>query len=406
MRNDQRRRRVVIDEAINSGETSATIAFQLPDDRVTIPDNQSVRSQTNAYNPSANRRHHLKTSDLLPKRPRALVLWGIALVALLAGLNAISYCWGTLEIQGTGGRTLTPFRLTGTGTLSSWFSTVLFMASCLASLQIYALRQHRRSDYLGTYRIWILFAAICLFASIYCLVDLDSLLLVGSRKLIASPGVATLAVVLVKLTALCAIFVRGVIEVRGSKSAIVVVSLAWLLYIVSQIMQIPEARPEYVRDYDLQYGNSILVANVLVLTSLIVYGRYVFLVAHGLLTAPEAKAKVTKTKHPKTPKVKAKPKKSLDEETSASNPSAVPESADRNNKSTRDNEATENAVKPAANPTKVGSAPLASRVSKSANSKPSAPDETEAASEQTLSKAERKRLKKLQKQQTRDRRAA
>ena len=151
--------------------------------------------------------------------------------------------------------------LTGRGTIASWFSSFLLIITGLASLQIYALRQHRRDDYRGTYRLWIWMAA---------LVDVcQPQLCCGSGRNCYQPdfvswtsfsfqGKSWLPVT-IKLVVLSTLIARGLYEVRASRGSFALVLFVWVAYSTAAIIQIPAVRPALVNlGQEATLGNCFL----------------------------------------------------------------------------------------------------------------------------------------------------
>ena len=182
---DQRRRRVVLEEVTQGVRQESGLTHSLA-----RSESAHVSSDANpkVYSNSANRRHQKKTTDLIPKRYRSVALFLALLILCLCGLNALSIYsdnWQELFTQNQ----MQAFSLSGHGSLAGWFCSFLLILSGLASLQIYALRQHRCDDYRGTYRLWGWFAALFMLGSIQCVVDLSGLFHSLANGLLgASPG--------------------------------------------------------------------------------------------------------------------------------------------------------------------------------------------------------------------------
>ncbi|MEM7453457.1 MAG: hypothetical protein AAF456_03780 [Planctomycetota bacterium] len=238
------------------------------------------------YSGSANRRHQKKTTDLLPKRFLSCALVVLALAACIGGLNlmsSVSASWP--EVVGDAG--LRASALSGPGTLAGWFKSFLLIMTGLASLQIYALRQHRCDDYRGTYRMWLWMSALFFVASVNCFVDLGAILANVTASLTGSTamnGIWTLAAV--KLIALSALVIRGLIEVRKSRSALALVVLVWLAWSAAAVLQVPVVRDNLVIDYQVTYGNLMLFGTATLFISVTLYARFVYLRAQGLITLP------------------------------------------------------------------------------------------------------------------------
>jgi hypothetical protein len=206
------------------------------------------------------------------------------LAAMIGLLNLLSVYAPTWASQ-LGDEGVSSLSLTGRGTLACWFSSFLLIISGLASLQIYALRQHRRDDYRGTYRLWLWMSALLLFASLNCVVDLamiaTNLLQSYTALTIDSRPWLPIAAKLVFLTTLVA---RGLYEVRGSRGTFALVVFVWIAYSVAAVLQLPDVRPELVQlSHETLLGNSLLFATAAIFLAELSYARYIYLQAHGLI---------------------------------------------------------------------------------------------------------------------------
>lgn len=298
-RSDSRRRRVgvLIDEssAASDGVDDSDVS-QVK----TVSRKKAVVTPANAYALSAKRRHLAKTTDLIPKRVLSFALVVLSLVAAVAMLNWL-YLSATQLTQVLGNRAIEVFSLTQYGSISQWFTTLLLIVSGMASLQIYALRQHRSNDYRGTYRLWFWLSLLLLFASLDSAVGLHDLFLnaIGyfTNRPITHGG---WALVTFKLFALTLLVGRGLIEVRQSKGAVVAVLFVWVAYAGSIVMQLPQVKSGIVSDFEAYYGNSILFGTVALLLAIFTYARFVYLGAQGLLVVKTESAKKSKKRQTKS----------------------------------------------------------------------------------------------------------
>jgi len=357
---------------------------------------RSSKAKKTAYASSALRRHQNKTTDLFPKRPLAIMLMICALIAVVGLLNYLA----TLNPFSAAGHS-SALALNGTGSLSSWFSSFLLILSGLASLQIYALRQHRNDDYRGSYRIWIWMAVIFLIASMNSVIDFGTLFSTVAGQFFdtanTSPQIVFWWLFAAKLVALTGLVVRGVFELRASKSALVMVALVWIAYATSLIIQIPQARDSIVSNYETVYGNSLLIGTVSVFMMVVFYTRYVFLAANGMLHVKK------KTAKKKKPAAIAKPK---------STSKAKQKSAEPNKETVAPVRIAKATTKPAkSKPTQVVEeqpapakrsglrSPLAAKMQSMKQDEEPSSEQSEILSlrdKKSLSKSERKRLKKLE----------
>jgi hypothetical protein len=293
-RTDARRRRVLSEEFVPTEDDLAMSA-------------DSVESRPmQAYSFGANRRNQPKTTDLIPKRALSLSLFFVCIATLIAGLNAFAWYRDSLEavVGETGAASLS---LVGNGTLANWLCCVsLFLCSGVC-VQLYLLRQHKRDDYGGMYRVWILMAIMFVFASMDCVLDLRTMAAkvfeyATHRSLLQTPWL----MMTIEMIVLGLIVLRVLFEVRASKASIAFVTAVWLCFVSGIVLRNSSLPAGLGIDHEMAYGNSLLAGCVGTLTALTVYTRFVFLNAHGLI-AVKAKAKNGKSKL-KTAKPKSKSK--------------------------------------------------------------------------------------------------
>ena len=238
-----------------------------------------------AYSNSAQRRYQKKTTDLIPKRYRSVALMVMLLVASVCGLNLLSAYSVDWRDQLTASQ-IEAFALSGQGSLARWFVSFLLILSSLASLQLYALRQHRCDDYRGTYRLWGWLAVLFLLSSIQCSVDLLGLIHTAVASLVgALPGDRLVWLVTAKLLLLSALVVRGLFEVRVSRVALAGGVLAWIGFTTAIVLPIPSVGDRLALELPLYYGNALLIGTSAVFLSVVMYARFVFLHSNGLLAA-------------------------------------------------------------------------------------------------------------------------
>lgn len=325
-RTSSRRRRVLNDEIVRTDEGVDSELVE------TGGDSKPRRSGWLAYSSGANRRNQPKTTDLLPKR--WLPFSGVAtlLVAIIGCLNLLAWFSPRLH-QWIGDEGMSAFAISGQGTIANWFLLFLLILSSFVSLQIYSLRKHRRDDYQGSYRVWLWMSGLFLLASVDRVVGLQSIAANVfenvSQRTLASNQWVSLAIPVVLMSVVVA---RLILEVRNSRAAIASVVGVWLAFAGVLFLQTPYAAGELEHlDLGLISGNGWLVATTGLLLSLLVYARFVYLRAQGLIEVaqrePKVKATRSKTKaKTKARKAKSKPKsKTTEAEVSESEDATIEE---------------------------------------------------------------------------------
>ena len=187
--------------------------------------------------------------------------------------------------------------ITGPSSLTTYLSTIFFAIAAALCWQIYALRQHRCDDYEGTYRVWGWLAPAFAIASLACVLPLTAI----SQNIftaISGRGFSVTWVPLVIGVGFATLFlIRYLMEVRYSYGTVAWAGLAWLAICTSW------ASPEILKAYstgidqdsvnNLALGNGLLVAAAASLLANLTYARFVFLRSNGFI---QAKPKQIKSK--------------------------------------------------------------------------------------------------------------
>lgn len=414
----QRRRRVTRDQSLPSARTQ------------TRPVSKKAKSTPatrkhggkGLYASGARRNHQLRTTDLIPKRPGTVVLVSLFLLSLVGLLNA-----GHFFAPGLRSALGEPFaRILDLGhsrsLANSYAGLVLFLA-CLASLQIYFLRMHRRDDYRGKYRIWIWIAGSCLVGGLVATSALFDLVRSYLFYDAGSAGHVVPWALLIKLAIAGLVAGRVIAEIRHSRLALGGIILLSLVCAIGIVLAHFPVWQSAAGDYVPALGtNLLLVASSILLVSLAGFARFVYLEANGMLRrkkkiAPEAgSADVAPAK---TLRSKAKSKTDKEDTSEVGSESDIGSAKPTPVTAARD--ATSKPVpvpaKPAA-PTPVSSRPAGGPLSgkipsrgepprppakpdvRNSNPAPSKndfelPDEDDDKDTKGLSKAERRRLRKL-----------
>ena len=380
-RNHSRRRRVFLDESVQS-EFSQSAA------RPVAKSGGTKSKAPKIYADAAKHEEQLKITDLIPRQN---ILIAAILVGCLIFVGALNYLainvasWSEV-LSDSATETLS---FSGSGSLSSWFSSILLMMTSVASLQIYSMRRHRNDDYGGKYRIWVWLAVLFIAASVNCVVDFKSVF----QSLAATTGYPLGKNILwllgMKFLVLNLIIVRGLLEIRQSRPATVAVVLAWVAYSIALAVQLPFAQNSLTQFQSILLGNTVLFGNLSCFAVAMFFARFIYLHANEMVkiepvAAKESKKAVDKTDSQeqliKTRSVRKSAPKPVSKaiQKSAPSPKVAPQAE----------------VKPASVHTKARQTTL----NKSSNDSQEILNMKEI---QELSKSERRRLKKLQKRQRR-----
>ena len=284
-RNDQRRRRVVIDGAMQNEDADVEVVSLSAFER----EGATAEVEPAAcYDRRAGRGFQLRTTDLIPKRPKAVFLFVAAVATVVILLNLMHLTFATWSIAVS-----SKFLLGQSGSIAAWFSTSFLTLACLACLQIYSLRQHRTDDYRGTYRIWLLFAVTMLLGSMNCIVNFEEML--GREfHLSSSSPVLFWLLWITKALVVAGLFIRGFVELRLARGSLALAAFSAVAYIASLVLQIPEVIQSIGENYALVLGNVQFLGHAFLMVALAIYARYVFLTSNGLIAVRTVKAETKK----------------------------------------------------------------------------------------------------------------
>jgi hypothetical protein len=385
---DERRRRVLMDE----------IASPTSDDQQDAPTAaSSAKGPVRAYCPAVLNERQLRLTDLILVRPMlvaALLLLGLTGIATV---EAIHIHAATLPLKRGAAQLLAALDATARGSLVAWYSSLLLLAATALALIVFAIRAHRVDDYRGRYRIWLWAAAALAWLSLDAATGLHDaiglgLALAAGRPVLAEslPAACTVSWLALYGLVLGTLGIRLAIEVWPSLPSFAALLLAGLLYLVGGLMQLemlPAATP---------LGQSVaettvaLLAHWALAAAVGLFARHVYLDATGRL-----KVHIDPDKR-RASKSKGRAKLKVVKEASAAESNRPAEQP---------------AVRPAAatsEPARFGAASTAARpgasISKSSLSAPKYGDDDEDEEDasdyggEKLSRSERRRLKKLARQ--------
>ncbi len=308
----QRRRRVALDQNTSAHEAEA------------VPSKSSARETVarqiaaRPYTEGARRSRQLKTTDLIPKRLWAISGLGIVLLLFIVALNGVHYAIPSLEAT-IGQSVVSSFSLDSSRGLNAWYCNLLLLLTVGASLQIYLLRQHRRDDYRGSYRVWLWFAAIFLAASFESVSSISEVLRDGFQQLAGPGDSSAFWSALILFTALSVLVVRGIVEVRRSRLAVVSLATFFVGYAGTLVLkQLPDLDVRVSGNLQAVHGNLVLIAVSALFFGTMSFARYVYLEANGLIRAgnniePRTGKKTTRTKNKKTVKVQKETARKLEQ---------------------------------------------------------------------------------------------
>ena len=243
-----------------------------------------------SYCEAARADRQARIIELFPTRYFTLVslfLLGLAIIAGLESLHACRDQWShTIPLND-----LAALDLAGAGNLAAWYSSSTLALAALTAVLIYAIRRHKLDDYRGRYRVWLWAATFWLLASVDAtagwhtavrgvLVHLAGTGLYGDGS-IWWIGLWSVVLGLVGIALL--------VDMRHCRASSAALLLAATLYAVSASMRLGFIRLGVDILNVMVVSSAHLTAHVLLLFSMALYARHVFLDAQGMLPVRTAK---------------------------------------------------------------------------------------------------------------------
>lgn len=390
-RTDERRRRVVMDEAMQTPDESA--------ENVSPARGEPLKSKrTRQYSRNADRRNLPRCADFVPvSRVAVLSGWCICLTCLLI----LNLAYGLLGTKAIARLPLTSEALGfGPRSLSNWLQVTCWSTAGLISLVIFSIRQHRSNDFRGTYRLWRWVAVECGLLSLSTLVDVSGILSELTGWL-AGRNLDRAGTLLISIQVLLAsiVGIRLLFELRASHAASALALAAGGCWIAALLVQHQAIGPELNSNREFVAGNLWLWTAAMAFMCLLTYARFVILHASGAIYVPERSAKQKKKKRSASVKSKGRTKrrKAIKSVTATDEQDVEEEEPSWSDEEEEAEEETEDEEedKPKSN----YSPPLSGKMKSSSRQTSSVDDESAADNSQSsLSRAERKRLKREQRQ--------
>lgn len=325
---DERRRRVLIDDADGADEFS--------EDSPTDP-----QSERHRYSTAALAIHQPPMTCVIPKRlwlVMGLLVLGIGAVAGVEWLFASVYVLLPAEEQAP----LAALDVSARGSLADWLASSLLMLAGATSLMIFALRRFKLDDYRGKYRMWLWVSFAFVLGSIDVATRLhemiEPLMQQATGVSIGAGSGWTLWVV----TGVVSLFlIRLSVEMWRSRSAIalLVIAASGLAAFVLLQVGVVTVADELMRQ--VAVSACWLGGHLAVASTIIFYCRYVYLESQGKIakqqdqgdeaipTTPESRQEKKRASSPKKTESKKSRERSVrvdaaHEQPSPSSPDTAP----------------------------------------------------------------------------------
>jgi hypothetical protein len=291
----QRRRRVLIEESLSDGARGNQKTGATPN----TGERRRSSKQATAYTAEALAERQPSITALIPHRVWTLL---VLLLGCLTVIAAFEAAYGNLRLWPRENwlcacRSLD---LRAHGELAACFSSLMLAAAGLQSFLIFRLRRHRTDDYRGRYRLWawipLVWLAIALGGSTHLGEDLSELAgqVLGPTYQQAKAFWTPLAVGC--LWTLLA--VRLGVEVRRCWTSLVFLLMATLCYLVVSLQGAGLVTPPGEVLSVMAASTASMLGHLSVFMATAAYSRYVFLEAHGRISS---RARDTESKRRKKP---------------------------------------------------------------------------------------------------------
>jgi len=360
----------------------------------------SSKGPVRAYSPAVLEERQPRVTDLIPVRPFAALFLILAGLTGVAAIETVFIHLATMPLGGNAEQ-LAALDVVERGSVASWYSALLLGLAAAGSLAVFGIRSHRVDDYRGRYRVWLWSAAALAWASLDSATGLHSAVGLVLSLAAGQPSDAASAAT---LTTLCwlgfymlvfgTLAIRAAIEVWASLPAVASLAIGGLLYVVAGMLQLGMLQTSLPLVNSVVDSTVIMLAHLAILSAVSLYARHVHLDAQGRLKVHIDPDK----KKGKKAKSRAKLKVVKEEKTEA-------EPAGKSAAKTAAAEAGKAATQPrfgwgsgasSTPPAKAGAAISKSSAASADYDEDDDEDEDdESDGGQKLSRAERKRLKKM-----------
>lgn len=281
--NSVRRRRVLTDEIL-------TPAPDKPRLKIAGSEGGSL-GPSERYTPAARPENQPYITDLVPSRYLAIVLNLMCGLVIVLGLE-IAHTWTPQLASFAGSEVIGPLDLSAVGSIAHWFGSLIWSICAALAIMIYTLRRHRVDDYRGRYRIWLLASAVAILCSVH---ETASLTLLGENLVSLLTHRWWLSAVAwwwwVSLVALGAVAIRLGFEMQGCRLACVSLALAAVSLVGASLLHRNWLWHGQETSRVMLGAGALMVGDLLTFTSLSLYARYILLDASGLLPAMSVRPK-------------------------------------------------------------------------------------------------------------------
>ncbi len=372
---DQRRRRVLIEENLSVvGSEGESVEERQPSGKV-------GSSSGNSYSDAAALTAQPPCVSVLASRPFTQVIVALSCLLAIVGLLA-AYAQWRLCPTGDWQTQLASLDMARPGSLAAWVCSLMLATAAFQGIQIYRLRRHKTDDYRGRYRVWTWIPVLLLAGAAGVATGVHrelTVLIVGLFS--PDPTVDYAAwwpMAAASLWLLVA--VRLGFEMKHNRWSLASLAIATMGYLAGMIAAEFDVQPISQMLVDLLSFTLIMIGHLGVFVAVMSFGHYVYLDSQGLLPVETAKPRKRKTGTRDSASGKKQTRRKI---ANVSTPEPEPSQTE-----------TEGPQSP------PEAAPAILQLDGKSDETPEDGDESDESSSQNhLSKTERRRLKKMRKQE-------
>jgi hypothetical protein len=244
----------------------------------------SATSDAPRYSDAAGVENHPQITDFVPRRYATIAMLVAIGAVTTAALSAMHHFAAPIA-EATGMRSAAALELSASDGLGAWLAAIVWIAASAVSLITYSIRRHRIDDYRGRYRVWFMAALVCIAASANSVAGMHQIAADVLGNLTGWTALRDGAVWWLILAGVPIgwIALRALMDMRECRVAAVLLVSAIACYAMSAVAYLGLARMGDLQMQTIAAGAALFMGHWLALASVVSYARFVVLDAQGLI---------------------------------------------------------------------------------------------------------------------------